>query len=76
MSVEPKDGTSSAWAGNQSIEEPPIYELAHSTVALEEGPAGTIGRVTRGDGTREWVGPLPPETIAALEAVATEVNYE
>lgn len=42
------------------------FELANSVVIIE---AGRIARVERVDG-REYAGPLPPATIAALEEVA------
>jgi hypothetical protein len=45
------------------------FELANSTVVLEDGPAGTIARVER-DGTVDYAGPLPTETVLAIVEVA------
>lgn len=47
---------------NQFTEE---YDLRHSKIVLEHGPAGTIARVER-DGGVDYAGPLPTETILAI----------
>lgn len=49
-------------------------EFAHSTLTLEYGPAGVIGRLDYHDRpVRRYVGPLGEDTIAALEEVAEDV---
>jgi len=45
------------------------FDLAHSTVFLEHGPAGIVARVERHDRV-EYAGPLPQATIDALAEVA------
>lgn len=45
-------------------------QLKNTTVVLEHGPAGTIGRVERG-GRTEYAGPLPSATVQALREVST-----
>lgn len=46
--------------------------FANSVVAFETGPVGTVARITRDDGRREYAGPLPDATIAALREVGNE----
>lgn len=48
---------------------PSEYQLEHSRVVLEPGPAGTVARVERKERT-EYAGPLDSETIRALAEVA------
>lgn len=46
----------------------------HTTLALEYGPVGVIGRLDYHDRPlRRYVGPLDEDTIAALEEVARDV---
>lgn len=52
-----------------TIKEPATYYLANSVITLEPGAAGVIARVDRRRET-EFAGPLPEETIAAIQAVA------
>lgn len=47
------------------------YQLQNSIVTLEHGPAGPIARIVKGERT-EYAGPLPQETIRAIEEVATD----
>jgi hypothetical protein len=51
---------------------PDRIALANSTITFETGPAGTVARVDRPDGT-EYAGPLPEGTIAALREVGDDV---
>lgn len=45
--------------------------FAHSTVTLERGPAGVIGRIDYHErAERKYVGPLADETIEVLREVA------
>lgn len=45
------------------------FELANTIILLEYGPAGAVARVERGD-TKEYAGPLPDDTVDAIETVA------
>jgi len=45
------------------------YELVHSIVRVEYGPAGAIARIDRPDG-RDYAGPLPRATLQALREVS------
>jgi hypothetical protein len=63
--------TTSQTTKNDSIarkDHPDHITLANSSITLETGPAGTVARVDRVDGT-EYAGPLPETTIAALREV-------
>lgn len=51
---------------------PDRIALANSTITFETGPAGTVARVDRLDGRRDYAGPLPETTIAALREVGSE----
>ena len=44
--------------------------LANSTIEFEVGPVGVFAKVVREDGRRDYAGPLPFGTIAALREVA------
>lgn len=44
--------------------------LAHSTITIESGPAGTLARIDRDGESPDYAGPLPRETITALREVA------
>ena len=44
--------------------------LANSIVEFEVGPVGVVARIDRADGRREYAGPLPDATIAALREVS------
>jgi hypothetical protein len=43
--------------------------LENSVVEFETGPVGTVAKITRHDGRRDYAGPLPSGTIAALREV-------
>lgn len=45
------------------------FDLAHSTIVLEDGPAGPVARIER-SGRTEYAGPLPEETVDALREVS------
>lgn len=48
-----------------------VLRFANSTVTLEHGPAGTIGRIDyHNRPERTYVGPLADETIEVLREVA------
>jgi len=49
--------------------------LPHSTVRLEDGPAGTIARVKRPGEPADYAGPLADETVAALRGLARRHNW-
>jgi len=49
--------------------------LAHSTVRLEDGPAGTIARVEKPGEPVDYAGPLADETVAALRGLARRHNW-
>jgi hypothetical protein len=44
----------------------------NSIIEFETGPVGVFARITRDDGRREYAGPLPDATIAALREVGSE----
>lgn len=54
---------------NKAPLEAEYLDLENTTVVLEHGPAGTIGRIEGGDST-EYAGPIPPGTIEALREVS------
>ena len=43
--------------------------LANSIIEFETGPVGVFARIAREDGRRDYAGPLPEGTIAALREV-------
>ena len=48
-----------------------VLRFKHSTVTLEHGPAGVIGRIDyHNKPTRTYVGPLADETIQVLREVS------
>lgn len=46
--------------------------LANSTIEFEVGPVGVFAKVVLEDGRRDYAGPLPETTIAALREVGSE----
>lgn len=48
-----------------------VLRFQHSTVTLERGPVGTIGRIDyHNKPARKYVGPLADETIQVLREVS------
>ena len=67
MSTRPKSTESGSIASDLRAER---LTFANSTVTFEAGPVGVVARIDRADGRRDYAGPLPDATIAALREVS------